>query len=1043
MGSGAKVAKDIAAKTVVSGLLTGVFKPIAKQVITQGAYGYGQAVIHAYGPEIAKRLSTAVTGGECTLKDANQIWSEIGLEGTFNTLPDLVVAGASMGTAVVRMKRGAALDLALRAELRKIEVAEATAKAAPSETKVSSALPDPMKQKLDAIIAMTDAEVEKLDTQVRSAESSADYINEKDLTFKQGIQEGKARVEGKQLLAKYVKDITEVDTKKLLPEHADPIKEIMDQFTPEHFRPETVMKLNALREGLADMDSPDLSDYTLRRLGELDKISLKDMAVEDVKTIHDAILQYKHLAIENEKIRVANNAIARTVAVMNATEDMPKVKGITREKLLTRLPDGTMKEMEVVSGPDMGTKIRNAGKSLKNTIVNKQIQYMDLVDRLGKTTKQILGNQMDEGYKGALKDSQAVNTEMKQRTASISNQADWLQEVESFPINDTQVANLSVAHELALYMHAKNPQNRAHLTGDETSGFALTLDKYARHKIFKMTDSALDNIVKMVKSDPQKKLYVDSVADILSTMGKKQAEVYAKLNGIPLEMVENYYHIETVPMQRKSNRQERKALLHEQMQEVSVGPATGHLTERTGSKIALVLNPITYDFAVSRDKYAAYTNLAEPSRNAMRLIRDPDYAIKLADINPDLQRNLTKAIRDINHQHDPIPSFERFSLQLRNNMGLGILAFPNEWPVIKQIIAMPRYGMYVDPGHLIQGIAEATLQHKTTRAFLEAGSPEFVDRIEGGQSREMADILRAAKGSETEGRIGWRQKLMQPMRWQDAGVVESGMIGAYNKVMDEFQSGNLSPIVKKVFTEQFNLDLETVKTFTADQKTNVAMRYADYATEKTQVMPSPQYLSDWQRGSPFQKATTLFMSENIASLNMVRREMAAAIKKGTPRQWARVAVAATIVFGSEQLANMAVNRTRRAVTGAEQPDLKKELLATLINAPFQGAPVVGAIEQAIVNKVVMGWDADNFSLMPMENAANLVISLGSDMATVASSPPGFRRRKAAGRAADTLGQLVGMSTGVPYVPFRTNAKMVVHLAGIELPPFGQGMLGIK
>jgi hypothetical protein len=942
-----------------------------------------------------------------------------------------------MGSTLIRIKRGGALDLELKAQLRKIEQmeVEATTPKTPDGTKVPS-LPDPLKQRLDSIIAMTDAEVEKLDVSVRSAESSADYIQSTDLTYKQGIQEGKARVEGKQLLAKYVKDIKEIEVKKLLPEYAEPIQDILDKFTTEHFRPDTVVKLNKLRDALVGIESPDLSDVMIRKLGELDKLSLKEMAVEDVKTIHDAILQYKHLAQENEKIRVAGQQLERAVVVDRAINDLPIT---TAKKVVTvevRPGEVVAAPKEVVTTPDVRTKIAGAMRDVNNTITAKQIPYMDLVERLGKTTKQVIGTAMDDGYKSGLRDAQAINGELKQRTAGIENQGGWLQELQSFGINDAQVAELPRAYKLALYMHAKNKENRLHLTGDPTdSGFALTLDKYAKHKIFKVTDAALDEIVKSVNANPQEKLYVDTISDLLSRMGKKQAEVYARLNGIPLELVDNYYRIETVPMQRKANRQERQALLHEQSNEFAIGPSQGHLKERTGSKIAIVLNPITHDFAISRDLYAAYTNLAEPSRNAMRLIRDPDFASKLADINPDLQRNLTKAIRDMNHQHDPIPSFERFSLKFRNNMGMGILAFPNEWPVIKQVIAMPRYGMYVDAKNLIGGIYESTVHGKTTRAFLEANSPGFVDRLQGGQSREMADILRASKGSEIGGKLGWRQKLMAPMRWQDAGVVQAGMIGAYNKVMGEFQAGKFSPIVQKVFTEQFNLDPAKIRAFTPDEKVRYAMKYADYATEHTQVMSEPQYQSDWQRGSPFQKATTLFMSENMASLNMVRRELTAAIKTGTPKAWARVAKAAVIVFGIEQLANTAVNRARRAATGAKQPELGKDVLATLVNAPFQGMPVVGAIEQAIANKVILGWDADNFSLMPMENAANLVIKLGIAVNSVAAAPDGFRRQKAAAEAADTLGELIGMSFGVPYVPVRTNVKMGIHLynklAGVE------------
>jgi hypothetical protein len=73
LGAGAKVAKEVGGKVVIASLLKGVPATVAKQLAIQGAYGYGQAVIHTIVPEIAKTLSEKVTGGECSFKDAKQI----------------------------------------------------------------------------------------------------------------------------------------------------------------------------------------------------------------------------------------------------------------------------------------------------------------------------------------------------------------------------------------------------------------------------------------------------------------------------------------------------------------------------------------------------------------------------------------------------------------------------------------------------------------------------------------------------------------------------------------------------------------------------------------------------------------------------------------------------------------------------------------------------------------------------------------------------------------------------------------------------------
>jgi len=1130
LGAGKQAAVQVAKGAIAKGIAKNVLATVGKQVAVQGAYGYGGAVIHAMLPEVAKALSEAVTNGECTFRDAKDLLTQIGIEGTINALPDLIAAGGSIA-GTLRIKRGGNLDIYLKEQIKaqieqdkfqmgsarqknptadiiegmpKVETPEMKVEAEVARvTKNIGELQD-MEAAFDAVMAtkktgkvelikaktkgempevfkpveadspeftkiadevMSDtspliteapetvaarAKIEELETKLAATKdkASAEAVQLKDAItsarkeanivanlVKQDWQTKlgayRETILSRQKVNKYIRDIKAIDESKLLPEFAEPIKKIKEVFTTENFNKNTQADLGLVKSMLDTMaiDNKEISPDMLRLLGEYDKTPLRSLPPDDLKVIRDAIVQYDHLAKEANQIRVAGEIQERARVVDKAVEDLPKVAQEETRIEMREQADGSMKAVEVIEKPDLGAKFRDSVRNFKNTSTYKMIPFADMVERLGKTPKKVILDGMHEGSINTMKDVQATNAEFKQRTASIPKINDWLNEPASFAVNDTQMADLTRAYKLSLYMHAKNAQNRAHLTGGDTSGFNLKFSKYSKGKSFKVTDAALDTIVKEVNANPQEKLYVDTVSDMLSKMGKKQAEVYARRNGIPMAIVDNYYRIETVPLARSMSAAEKASARLEQSTEYGVGPEQGQTKERTGATGAIYLNPITHDFAISRDVSAEYVHMSDPSSNAVKLIKDPKFAKELAKIEPDLQRNLIKALRDMNHIHDPVPDIDMTALKIRNNMGIAILGLPNEWPVMKQFIAIQRYSMYVDSKNLMAGVIEAATSPRKSRAFMESVSPEFVDRIEGGQSREIADILRTSKtsrGLEMVGGKTWRQKLMTGTRWGDAAVVQAGMLGAYKKVMGELQAGELSPIVRKVFEEQFYLDDAKIANFTPDDRMKWAAKYADYATEHTQAMAQPEFQSDFQRGTASQKALTLFMSENMASLNMFRRTLNEAKTRGSARAWGRVVKAGLIVFAGEQLANMAVNRLRREATGAKQPELGKDVTAALLNAPLQGVPVVGAMSQAIVNKTVLGWDSDNFALTPMQSAADLLLNLGEQIGDVATAPDGYRRKKAALAAADTLGQVASMATGIPYNSVKSNVKLGIR-----------------
>jgi hypothetical protein len=494
-----------------------------------------------------------------------------------------------------------------------------------------------------------------------------------------------------------------------------------------------------------------------------------------------------------------------------------------------------------------------------------------------------------------------------------------------------------------------------------------------------------------------------------------------------------YWRIDTMPFGRFAEAIDDDNLIGANNNPFFIGISEGQTIERTGASGAVYLNPITYDMDRTLRAAATYIHLKEPMMNAARLFRDKRLKVALdATVGTEYQDIIKKGLMDIAEQTIPPSSLEAAILRRRNKMTTAFIGIPNWLIGPKQLTSILRYSPFADPQNVFEAVIKDITHRKTMRTEVKTYSPEFLQRTRAGPTKAISDIIRSEQpGSEwyrgeataSQKMAHLQRKTVAPSRFFDAESVGIGMYACRLKAVKTLKDG-------RVFDDLLSATGKTAEqllSLDAEGQMKAAYQYGDWVTERSQSMSVPEYLSDYQRGSAGLKLFTNFISEPMAVMNMARRAINDAVKKktvGSAVKAGRVVVMGMVI---EPLMQMMIQIGQRALTGKDQTDLGKDILATLLEAPTSGIPIVRDIVRQAVNRAVMGWTGTNNSLTAIDaltdKTVNLIYNL-SKAATAESSSQGWNY---ALKCADGVGEILGLWSGFSYVGARYTAQVGLNL----------------
>lgn len=793
---------------------------------------------------------------------------------------------------------------------------------------------------------------------------------------------------------KMIKDLKKVDTSEMSSANAEPINAMMAEMDLVKPTKKTIFQLERSRQYLEDNADAELPDYVLEDLKRLDKKNVRDVTIEELESIHDAIMQ--HVAIETKKqqIRVGKEDRRAETVLTDSIKEMKPAKEIV---------------IETAFRPEEFAGVKKTGKLIKDTLGIRSDHYDLVVERLAGANS-TMDKVLYQGIKeGTLKETKFIQDifvkfqqDLKDAGLKIPNTDKWLEERRKVGGVD-----LSRNQRMAVLRHSLNPDNTTAIT---EGGTGTRIKK--RNIVYDMPEKKFNQILKSITAEERKFAGIP-VDNLFEATWQAMNRVFHEKYGYDMPRIKEgkYYPKDVMPIGRGKDFESEEALEKFKGKWTRVGLEKGMLEKRVGSKKAIYLNPMTYDINKAVLRAAAYVGLEIPLSNASKLLYNKDFKRELSNRYDEITwKEIEKGLRDVAGAREAYGTVEELLLKLRANLTTGTLGL-NPFVPLKQPLSFVCYWPYVDMRHMMAGLADFAVHPKEVTNRHKLMSVEFKERLEGGFSRDITEVLgQKAERKLYGGKKGFKQRTMTGVQWFDIGAVGPGMQGAVLQVLDEFKDGHLSRQVKKA------LDMEdkNISKLTAEEKMQQAYKYADYATERSQPMFSALHRSSLSRGTPFEKLFTQYSSFTNQALNLIRRSWLDVRMSKSPAAMKTMGKVLFAVLVANAVGNVGIDRLRDWMYGREKKAALAQILKSWAGYFYFVRDVATSVESIVRMGSFMGYDVQ-VPVMRIPNLLARTIGEGMRMFTQART---IQKKKAALKFLDNGAELLFTSIGLPYSPTR-------------------------
>jgi hypothetical protein len=316
-------------------------------------------------------------------------------------------------------------------------------------------------------------------------------------------------------LKRIVKDLTKArkSVEKMSPEHAEPIKQLLDGLDLVKRQKPTMLKLEKTREYLADNPDVELPDYVMERLQRLDKRNLNDITLDELESIHDAVMHHVHLEHKKQTIKVGREAKRAEQVLKDSIEEMKPAK--KAEADVIKLAPGKLEG------------IKEFGAKLKALFGILQDHYDLMIEKLAGPNS-TMDKVLYQGVKrGATRKTQyrqqvydAFSQDVKDLNLGIKDVSKWLEEKETVGKYE-----LNRGQRIALYLHALNEDNRTALL---TNGFVVRHPRKKRNIVFELEDKQLIDILE--STTYQERAFAGAVGRLFDDQGQGLIKIFYTKN---------------------------------------------------------------------------------------------------------------------------------------------------------------------------------------------------------------------------------------------------------------------------------------------------------------------------------------------------------------------------------------------------------------------------------------------------------------------------------------------------------------------------------
>jgi len=823
----------------------------------------------------------------------------------------------------------------------------------------------------------------------------------------------RARKEIRTRINEINKDFKKINIEKMAPQYAEPIKQIIENVDLVKHQKKTILKLEKMRNYLTDNPEAELPDYVMEKMKILDKRNLNDLTPEDLESIHMSVMHYAHLNKTLNEIKIRREK-KRTVEVLkDSISEMRPVKKI--------------KENIISSQKNIFSGIKETGQLIKHTFGIRHNHYdlnIELLAGPNSTMDKILYQEVKQGITKQREYRQGVYKKFQKNLESaefkVKNIDNWLNErIKIGKFNFTRNERMS------LYRHSLNEDNRSAIT-DPKGGFGFRYGKDKNH-IYKMTEDELNEIIKSL-TDEERQFSQIPVNVLFENQSEAMKKVFYTKNGYPMPLEDNYYPKDTMPAGRATDIDIETESALEKFKDrwTRIGLEKGMLEKRKRVNLPIYLNGLTYDINKSVMRAAAYIGLEMPLSNASKLLYNPTFKNEMIKRYDTITwKEIEQGLRDIAGEWKSYTTVEKLALKTKNKLTTAFLGL-NPWVMLKQPLSYAVYSPYVKLKYLTLGMIDYITHSKEILNRHYTYSSEFVEREEGGFSRDVADVFK--RGTERklyEGKKTIQEVMMGGIKWFDKDTVAPGMQGAVLQVLDEFKARKLSREVK------IALDIKDseINDLTPEKKMKLAYKYADYATQRSQPTFAKEHQSSLQRGTPLEQLTTQFGSFTNQALNLIRRTYADTKRTKDPATYKKLAWVIFSLGVVNPLGVMGINELRNRIYGRDDDDSYfLKYINTIAGYMFYIRDLASSIISKIERGTFLGYDVT----IPILRPVNLLVNVIANGIRAITDTSRKKREKDAMKCIDESLELLLMSQGLPYGTPKKLIKATIENIGNAL-----------
>lgn len=625
----------------------------------------------------------------------------------------------------------------------------------------------------------------------------------------------------KEEVRKYVADINRLPTKNLPLDYKDKINEIKDPFDLKRRTARTLARRDSMRGFVARMqEQGEEIRIPQEKLDLLEKVSLNNMTIDDLREVHGIIMQLYHQGRLKNKLITTMQDREFDEIINEGVDTITKGEGITEEASIVR-------------------ELREQSKSFKVKTIDGIKNYIAIHLR----PERIL-NMMDS-WKEGINTKAAFNPLLDAERSKLETSNQTLTRILEINKDIDKGEAVSKKHKIgrfegmkrdnALFIYANsfNDANAAHLRG---SG---------------VTEEDIENVTNFL-SDTDKKAVEDMINFYDTDQWPAIEKVYSDLEGVHLGKEYQYFPIMNLEdiSAIKAIEQELTRKFYVRKPGVSKGFTKERITSKKGFDKFSYFETI-YKNWQNVEHYKAY---AKAIRDASKYLNNPKIKTAIKQKYGDaIFKELDRWLKDVSYGGDQkaVSAIDIASRWLRTNYVTSVLGY-NLVSMCKAPASFFQGAHFIGEGAAINGAAHVIKNPLEANRFINSKSP-FMKYRAFSQERELREIIakrgiRAKFGKREVFRL-IREESLRPWMIIDKATCNCIWMGAYQDV------------IKTGKVKGKEIPLANIE--------EAAVKWADEAVRKTQPMGSMLNLPGVFRGPEIQKMYTLFKNQLNQNLNLI------------------------------------------------------------------------------------------------------------------------------------------------------------------------------